>query len=429
MRFFYIIFLLFAPVYAWAYLDPGTGSLLLYAIIGVAASIIFALRNLWYRIIEIFFARKSRHRVPNELPDIVFHSEGGHYWHVFQPVMKHCATHFIECAYVTPDPKDPAFEWAKTHDSVSVIHVGTEMMTLAWMNRIKTRIVVSTTPNLDVYMWKRSPYVERYVHLFHAPTTVEFYEKYALCFYDDIIGCGKFQESGIRELDEKRKLPQKRFLIAGLTYYDYMIDELNSLQLQAPSKTEKNPIVLYAPSWGIRSSLSTLGIASIRELLAADYRVIFRPHPQSLISDKEILAEIYSSFSDNPLFKVDTKITGLVSMNESDLLITDFSGMLFDYAFLFGKPIILAALEAPTGGYEAENLDGSLWDVETARILSREFPKKNSELPKEVTQVIATGNVNMKKIEEIRNHSIANYGNAGPAVANCILSILGELAQ
>lgn len=122
MKFFYIVFFLCSPYPIWAYLDPGTGSLLLYAIIGVAASLIFSLRNLWYRIIELFFAGKSRQRIPDVLPDIVFHSEGGQYWHVFQPLLEYFANNSIDCAYVTPDPKDPALKWAENHNSVSVIH-------------------------------------------------------------------------------------------------------------------------------------------------------------------------------------------------------------------------------------------------------------------------------------------------------------------
>ena len=35
LKYFYCLFFLLVPVYAFAYLDPGTGSLLLYAVIGM----------------------------------------------------------------------------------------------------------------------------------------------------------------------------------------------------------------------------------------------------------------------------------------------------------------------------------------------------------------------------------------------------------
>ena len=43
---------------AWAYLDPGTGSMLVSAVIGVAAAIGLAVRMFWYRLVGIFRRRK-----------------------------------------------------------------------------------------------------------------------------------------------------------------------------------------------------------------------------------------------------------------------------------------------------------------------------------------------------------------------------------
>ena len=39
---------------AYAYLDPGTGSMLLSAVIGVAAAVGLAVKMFWYRLIGLF---------------------------------------------------------------------------------------------------------------------------------------------------------------------------------------------------------------------------------------------------------------------------------------------------------------------------------------------------------------------------------------
>lgn len=39
---------------AYAYLDPGTGSMLVSAVIGVAAAVGLALKMFWYRLIGLF---------------------------------------------------------------------------------------------------------------------------------------------------------------------------------------------------------------------------------------------------------------------------------------------------------------------------------------------------------------------------------------
>ncbi len=42
---------------AYAYLDPGTGSMLLSAVVGVAAAVGLAVKMFWYRLIGLFRGR------------------------------------------------------------------------------------------------------------------------------------------------------------------------------------------------------------------------------------------------------------------------------------------------------------------------------------------------------------------------------------
>jgi hypothetical protein len=39
---------------AWAYLDPGTGSMLVSAVIGVAAAVGLGVKMFWYRLVAFF---------------------------------------------------------------------------------------------------------------------------------------------------------------------------------------------------------------------------------------------------------------------------------------------------------------------------------------------------------------------------------------
>jgi len=53
-----LVSLVLLPKPALAYLDPGTGSLILQGIIGVIAGVLVALRLYWQRI-KLFFSRKT----------------------------------------------------------------------------------------------------------------------------------------------------------------------------------------------------------------------------------------------------------------------------------------------------------------------------------------------------------------------------------
>jgi hypothetical protein len=47
---------------AEAYLDPGTGSMLLSAVFGVAAAVALALKMFWYRLVGLFRGKKRGRR-------------------------------------------------------------------------------------------------------------------------------------------------------------------------------------------------------------------------------------------------------------------------------------------------------------------------------------------------------------------------------
>lgn len=108
-------------------------------------------------------------------------------------------------------------------------------------------------------------------------------------------------------------------------------------------RADKEKTVLYAPSWGTRSSINTFGPEMIEKLLAGGMKVIFRPHPQSFISDKEKLDDLFNKFAKNENFILDKNKTGMESMANSDLMISDFSGVIFDYYYLFNKPVFWRA--------------------------------------------------------------------------------------
>ncbi len=400
------------------YLDPGTGSLLLYAIVGITTTVLFALRGFWYSLrSKVFMGKKG---AVKELPDLVFQSEGGKYWQVFQPVLKALDKYDVKYGFVTSDKNDPVF----TSDLKNVVAVcpGKELMTLSYMNRIKARVVVSTTPQLDVYMLKRSKHVGRYVHLFHAPADIGMYEMYAFDNYDTLLCTGPYQKDAIRSIEKNRHEKAKELLDTGCTYYDYMLEELKKL----PQKQDEGLTVLYAPAWGERSSVVKYGTAVIDRLVDAGIRVIFRPHPQMYVSDKETIAAVEAKIKGSSLIELDRNRTAAASMARSHAMVTDISGVIFDYAFLFEKPIFLVNAEYNLGGYDVIDIDGGrVWDLDKSREITRIIkPEEIQDLAGIVKSEIGNADIYRDKIRKIKNEEIYNFGRAGEAAAKQLVEML-----
>ena len=400
------------------YLDPGTGSLLLYAIVGITTTVLFALRGFWYSMrSKLFLGKKG---AVKEMPDLVFQSEGGKYWQVFQPVLKALDKYDIKYGFVTPDKNDPVF--TSGLKNVVAVCPGKELMTLSYMNRIKAKVVVSTTPQLDVYMLKRSKHVGKYVHLFHAPADIGMYEMYAFDNYDVMLCTGAYQKEALRSIEKNRHEKAKELLDTGCTYYDYMLEELKKL----PQKQDEGLTVLYAPAWGERSSVVKYGTAVIDRLAEAGIRVIFRPHPQMYVSDKETIAAVEEKIKGNSLIELDRNRTAAASMARSHAMVTDISGVIFDYALLFEKPIFLVNAEYNLGGYDVIDIDGGkVWDVDKSREITRIIkPEEIQNLASIVKSEMGNADAYRDKIRKIKDEEIYNFGHAGETAAKQLVEML-----
>ena len=400
------------------YLDPGTGSLLLYAIVGITTTVLFALRGFWYSMrSKLFLGKKG---VVKEMPGLVFQSEGGKYWQVFQPVLKALDKYEIKYGFVTPDKNDPVF--TSGLKNMVAVCPGKELMTLSYMNRIKAKIVVSTTPQLDVYMLKRSKHVGKYVHLFHAPADIGMYEMYAFDNYDVMLCTGAYQKEALRSIEMNRHEKAKELLDTGCTYYDYMLEELKRL----PQKQDEGLTVLYAPAWGERSSVVKYGTAVIDRLAEAGIRVIFRPHPQMYVSDKETIAAVEEKIKGNSLIELDRNRTAAASMARSHAMVTDISGVIFDYALLFEKPIFLVNAEYNLGGYDVIDIDGGkVWDVDKSREITRIIkPEEIQNLASIVKSEMGNSDAYRDKIRKIKDEEIYNFGHAGETAAAQLVEML-----
>ena len=193
-----------------------------------------------------------------------------------------------------------------------------------------------TTPGLDVLQIKRSKGVEHYCHLTHS-TCGCVYEVFGIDYFDSILSSNIYDKAFIEGLERKRNLPQKEIYIVGTPYLDYYLEQLKTLET---SKSEKKTI-LISPTWGKRGLLSKYGFELLSILsINNEYDLIIRPHPQSINYENEMLQELRNKFKDHSNLHWDYSNNGLKSMAKADLMISDFSGIILDYKFLFSRPAI-----------------------------------------------------------------------------------------
>ena len=78
----------------------------------------------------------------------------------------------------------------------------------------------------------------------------------------------------------------------------------------------------------------------IDELSQTDYRVIIRPHPEFLKRRKQRAQQLQKNLESFQNFIWEDKLLNEDSLYEADLLITDRSGIAFEYAFGTERPVL-----------------------------------------------------------------------------------------
>lgn len=297
-------------------------------------------------------------------------------------------------------------------------------MTSVYLNKLKAKFVGMTTPQLDVMMIRRSKQVQHYAHIIHAPIDVFTYRKFAFDYYDSVFCSGPHQIEGIKKLEAKRGTPEKILLETGLTYYDAMLEEINIL----PKPEKKKQIVLVAPTWKEYSIINRLGIPFFEKLLLnSTYDVILRPHPQSYVSFPEIMERIEGQFKEEPRLIIDRKPLATESMMNADIMISDLSGVFWDFAFLYAKPVLLLKTEFDSiEGFEGSELDYEMWEMRERNRLGKVFDENDVDHISEIVTNLLQNPPNMQ-LEELKKESVFHFGKTGDTAANQIIEILDSL--
>ena len=322
-----------------AYLDPGSGSALVGTLIAIAGAGIYSLKSFIYR----FVGRKNpavRLHADTSSRIAVF-SEGKNYWNTWRLIVEELLARKVHFAYYTMDLHDPAL-LVDSEYMHSRLYDKNKSTSYHKLSNIKAEVLLSTSPNIGTpgFPIRRSPDVKKMVHVFHAFADVSAYHKGSLDNYDVVLTVGPHQEKYIREVEQARHLKPKRIISVGLPYFDAQHLEKVEKTGGGGQRNFAAATVLVAPSWGAKGCLREYGIGFVKELAEAGYKVIVRPHPQSFIAEAEFIAKCQTETASYENVVWDREPVGSVSMEKSDLLISDTSSVRFDYAFLYGRPVI-----------------------------------------------------------------------------------------
>lgn len=404
----------------YLYIDPGTGSMLFSILIGALATVYFISRAAWIKIKFLFTGKKGN--IDKSSYRFVIYNEDIRYWNVFKPVLDAFENHETEVTYFTSCKEDPVFN--AEYKFVFSQYIGEGNTAFAKLNFLSADVVLMTTPGLDVYQLKRSRNVKHYAHLEHSVGDATMYRMFGLDYFDSILVTGMYKEKDVRWLEEHRNINRKEIVSVGCTY----LDEFKKRIEKIPAEEDHKFTVLLSPSWGPSAILSRYGEKLLDSLQATGWNIIVRPHPQSRISEKEILDRLTSRYKDMGNIIWDYNSDNIFSLKKADIMISDFSGIIYDYTFLCDKPVMYVNADMDLRMYDAWYVPGQKpWQVNAVKKFGIELKESQFSNIKEIIQNARDS----KELEDLRhkakNEAWENIGFAGEKVYEFMVSRENDL--
>lgn len=332
--------------------------------------------------------------------------------------------------YVTNDPNDAIFDKAKDEPRIKPYYIGQKKL-ITLMMRMDADIVVMTTPDLQTYYIKRSLVRKdtEYIYVPHDMMSVHMgFRKGALDNFDTVFCTGPHVEREVRATEKTYGLKAKELVKFGYPLAERLEASCDAL----PKEERKVKEILIAPSWQEDNLLDSCVDKLIEELLSDKYHITVRPHPEYSKRYGEKLNLLVEKYKDIPESRLTFELDFTVnkSIYSSDLLITDWSGIAYEFAFATKRPVLFVNTKM-----KVENPDWEEIGETPAEIYLR--PKIGVALEKDeldrtataVSSLIEKSEEYHNLIDSIKREHLFSYGTNGAEGVKYILMRLSEMQK
>ena len=353
--------------------------------------------------------------------DLVFYSEGSGFYKYFENIIDAILKNSdIEITYITSDPKDAIF--SKNEPRIKPYYIsGNHLITL--MMKLECKIVVMTTPDLQKYHIKRSKMKKNieYIYVDHGCTSLNLtYRTGALDHFDTIFAVSREQGLEVRAIEKLRDTHKKRIVKCGYGLIDNMLEAYRSKE---KPKNEK-PVILIAPSWQYDNILDSCIDDIVNDLVCDKYKVIIRPHPQYIKRFPMRMEAMFERYRDklSDDFIIQTDFSSTDTVYNSDVMITDWSAIAFEYSFTTERPTLFVNTKMKVVNRDYTKISLVPFDITGRNKIGRSIEKDECcNISKTVEDFLVHHDDYAEQIRTLRDEYFYNLGSSGEAGADYII--------
>jgi len=387
------------------------------------------------KINELFFGKERKelekfNKLDLDERSIVFYSESSVLLYPYvEQIIKELEKRDQKICYVTSSKDDPIFK--NENKKIKTFYIGDGSVKYKFFWELKAKVVIMTMPDLENYWIKRSiVFPVHYIYVFHSMNSSHMaFQKEAFDRFNTIFCVGQYQIQEIRATEQLYNLKQKNLVEYGYGLLDKLLKSRPSHSQQNFLSKNNKKKILIAPSWGKQNLLESTGIELIKILLDAGYHVTVRPHPMTVKKSSKLIKQIKEKFEKNPDFDLDTNASSFEQLFSSYALITDWSGIGHEYAFVCERPVIYVDVPKKAWNKEYEKIGLEPFEISIRDKIGEIVSIQDIEsIPERIEFLYGHVTEFKSKIEKIRNDAVFNIGKSGQVAADEIIRIINEKA-
>ena len=371
-----------------------------------------------------FFSVANKH--------LVFYSEGSGFYKYYQGVIEWLLAHSnVIIHYVASDMDDQIFALAAEQPRIKPYYIGQKRLITLFM-RMDADLVVMTTPDLENYFLKRS-YVRRdveYIYIDHGLGSDNMLlREAALDHFDTVFCCGEHIVREVEAMDALRGIdPPQRTVQVGFPY----LDALTAMYEAMPKTDKVKKQVLIAPSHQPDNILESCIDDMLEALLPLGCHIIVRPHPQALRRTPAVIEALKSKWGGYPpdTLEIQTDFSSNDTVYASDLLITDWSGIAYEFSFATEKPSLFIHTTMKVINPNWKAIDVEPVDFRLRRELGAELaPEAMEQLAPTVEELLGKPEKYAAQIARLKAETLYNLGSSARVAGKYILAEIREKTE
>lgn len=362
---------------------------------------------------------------------VVFYSEKSGFWKYYKDIVEELLRRTnLKIHYVTNDPDDQIFKLAEQEPRIVPYYIGSKKI-ITLMMKLDADLVVMTTPDLETFQIKRSRMRKdvEYIYTPHDPMSIHMsFREGAMDHFDAVLCVGPQQMEEIRATEKVYGLPAKELVPCGYC----LLDDLLASSAAAPAPRAARKRILIAPSWQEDNILDSVIDDLLTNLISDTVQLVVRPHPEYVKRYGARMEALQNRWADRvgEGLTFETDFSSSSSIWTSDLLITDWSGIAYEYSYTTLRPTLFinTKVKAPNPNWEKIGitpLEISLRDQIGCSLNKDEMGRAATA----AADMLDNPEKWKKQIEAVRNANIFNLGHCGEKAADYIISRLAAKRQ